>query len=862
MINGYMSRLSDGLKHMYKSRNFWGYICAIIVCIVISMAFFHPDAIDGNQLKQYDIQQGAANGQETKQWFEATGERPRWTNSLFSGMPTFQISPSYPSDSMFRWIDTVMRAGLPSPSGLLFSMMAGFLIMGASMRMRWYYSLIGAIAWGLSSYFIILIGAGHLWKFITLAYVPPVIGGIILAFRGRWISGGAIAALFAMMQISSNHVQMSYYFSFLIIGLVIAYLISSYRSKKLIGWGRATCALAFAGALAVGANLPSLYNTYAYSKETTRGMATELSAEGSKSGLDKDYITMYSYGRAESFTLLVPNIKGGASIKPVGGELRQLTLADLPDAQSMAANGQTDNFTSQYLGYVSQYFGEPESTNGPVYVGAIICALFLLGCLIVRGPLKWTLLAMTILSILLAMGRNCMWLTDLFIDYFPLYNKFRTPESILVIAQFCMPLLGIIALHRWFTTPDAWKQYGRMLGVSFGLVSLFCLLGIFFPGVYGEAVTESDLQISSMIGQQLSMQGYPSEAISAFSIDNPVIFSAVEKLRYGMVESDSLRSLLFVVAAAIILWASSSGFFKNRIAIAGIAVLILADLYTVDKRYINHESFCPPVASRAATFPLSDNDKAILADTTAHYRVMDIPRFYHPSPSYHHKAIGGYHAAKLTRYQDMIERHLSHFTSGRVSDADYNILDMLNARYVIGPDGQLTGNPGALGNAWLVDELTWAETPIEEMEALDRINPATTAVADVRFKDVLKAPAAAPQPGDTIRLTEYAPDRMVYHASVSAPSLAVFSEVYFPWGWIATVDGSEVPVGRVDYLLRAMNLPAGDHTIVMKFDPPSLHTTSAVAYISIIAIFMWVLFALLHGLSGANASCPDTDRKD
>ncbi len=848
MQNEYVSRLRDGLRGLYKSRNFWGYVCAIAVCAVIAIAFFHPDAVEGNQLKQYDIQQGTANGHETQQWYESTGERPRWTNSLFSGMPTFQISPSYPSDSLFRWIDTVMRAGLPAPSGLLFSMMAGFIVLAASMRMRWYYALIGAIAWGFSSYFIIIIGAGHLWKFITLAYVPPVIGGIILAFRGRWIAGGAIASLFAMMQISSNHIQMSYYFCFLIIGLFIAYFISAYRKKQVAAWGKAVAALFFAAVLAAGANLPSLYNTYAYSKETTRGVATELSSETSSGGLDKDYITAYSYGRTESFSLIIPNIKGGASIKPVGGELHQLNLADLPDAQKMIEDGKTDNFTAQYLNYVSQYFGEPEGTNGPVYVGAIVCVLFLLGCFIVCGPLKWTLLSITVLSILLAMGRNCMWLTDLFIDYIPLYNRFRTPESILVLAQFCMPFLGILALRQWFMTPNAWKLYRKSFILAFGVASFFCLLGIFFPGIYGEAVTQSDVQISSMIGYQLGQQGYPAEAISAFNIDNPVIYSAVERLRYSMVEADSLRSLIFIVASAMIMWAATSKFIKNWMAIAAISVLILSDLYTADKRYLNHDSFCTPALSTADPFPLSANDKAILADTAIHYRVMDIPRFYHPSPSYHHKAIGGYHAAKLTRYQDLIQQHLSKFTSGMSSEADNNILDMLNARYVIGLDGKLSVNRDALGNAWFVSDIVWADTPVEEMAALDKINPAVTAVADVRFKDVLQIPEVAPQPGDTIRLTEYAPDRLVYHASLSQPSLAVFSEVYFPWGWKATVDGQETPIGRVDYLLRAMNIPEGEHTVVMSFDPPSLHTTAAIARISIILIFIWAVLALFYSL--------------
>lgn len=843
-----MARLRNGMACLYRSRNFWGYVCSLVVCAIIAIAFFHPDAIEGNQLNQYDIQQGSANGHETKEWFESTGERPRWTNSLFSGMPTFQISPSYPSDSMFRWIDTLMRAGLPSPSGLLFSMMAGFVILAACMRLRWYYGLIGAIAWGFSSYFIIIIGAGHLWKFITLAYVPPVIGGVILALRGRWLSGGAVASVFAMMQISSNHVQMSYYFCFLIAAIVIAWTISSWRNGTLKTCGKAITALAVAAVLAVGANLPSLYNTYAYSKETTRGVATELTEGTINSGLDKDYITAYSYGRAESFSLLIPNVKGGASIKPVAGELRQLSIADLPDAQDMIAQGKTDNFTSQYLGYVSQYFGEPEGTNGPVYVGAIICALFLLGCLIVRGPVKWALLALSILSILLAMGRNCIWLTDLFIDYFPLYNKFRTPESILVIAEFCMPLLAVLALREWFGASDAWSRYRRQFIISFGAVSLLCLIGVFFPGFYGEAVTENDIHISQMISYQLSQQGYPAEAISAFNIDNPVIYSAVEQLRHSMVEADSLRSFAFILAAAICLWAAAARYAKMWLSLAGIGALVLADLYTVDKRYVDHDSFCPPALSAADPFPLSAADKMILADTAAHYRVLDVPRFYHPAPSYHHKAIGGYHAAKLTRYQDMIERHLSHFPAGTPSEADFRILNMLNGRYIVGRDGQVAVNPDALGNAWLVDDLMWVDTPVQEMDVLDSIDPAVTAVADARFREVIKAPAEAPQPGDTISLTSYAPDRLTYHASVAAPSLAVFSEVYFPWGWKAEIDGVDVAIGRVDYLLRAINIPTGDHTIVMTFDPPSLHFTAIIARISIILIYVWGLIALMADL--------------
>lgn len=839
----------------------WGFIVSLAVTALLAIAFFYPDATMGNALRQHDMQQGAAIGQEAKAYVEATGsDEPRWTNSLFSGMPTFQISPAYPSDSLFRWITSIYGAGLPSPSNLLFMMMAGFLILMAAMKVKWYYGLIGAVAWGFSSYFIIIIGAGHIWKFVTLAYIPPTIAGIILAYRGKWLSGSALAALFAMMQIQSNHVQMSYYFLMVIGGLAIAYLIQAIRKGEIRKWSKATGALTVAAILAVTANMPNLYNTYKYSKETMRGNHSELTAAEPQdasektTGLDRDYITQYSYGRSETFSLLIPNVKGGASVKPENGTLAHTSVMDLPEAEHVASQMQLNEGERQFLAnYVGQYFGEPEGTNGPVYAGAVIFTLFLLGCLIVRGPVKWVLVVATALSAGLALGRNMMWLTDFFIDYVPMYSKFRTVESILVVAEFTIPLLAILALQKLLTDKEGIKKYKKAVYVSFGTTALLCAAGWLSPSIYGPAITDSDIQLSGMLGYQLMQAGYPQEAVEMFSINNPSIASAVVKLRHSMVSADSLRSLIFIVMAFGAIMLFMAGKSKAWMSAAIIGILVAADLYTVDKRYLNHESFCSPQVTASDPFPMSANDRAIKADTAMNYRVMDIPGFYQAAPSYHHKAVGGYHAAKLTRYQDLIDRHLSHFTSRQPTQADMNVLNMLNAKYIISQHGELTQNPYALGNAWFVDSLIYADGADNEMNALQTLDPAKEAVADKRFEAVL-GNITPKTPGDTIFETSYAPDRLTYASHSAKGGLAVFSEVFFPWGWNCTIDGKEAEIGRVNYLLRAVRIPAGNHTIEMTFRPTSVSATVSAARIAVIIIYLLVIAAILNAFSSVPES--------
>lgn len=834
------------------------FLIGLMAIAAIAFAFFYPDASQGNELRQHDMMQGVANSHETVAYYEATGQMPRWTGSLFSGMPTFQINPHFPSADLFGWVNKAMGLGLPSPSSLLAMMMTGFFIMLLAMGMRWYVALLGAIGYGLSSYFVIIIGAGHLWKFITLAYVPPTIGGIILAYRGRYLAGAALAGFFAMMQIAGNHVQMSYYFAFVIAGVVIATLIMALRDHSMRRWCKATGALAVAAVLAIGANAPSLYSTYKYSKETMRGQHSELSASVSAdtydssqykarptSGLDRDYITQYSYQPSESFTLLIPNVKGGSSARISGGRMQATSLADMPQANNLGQMPQ------QYIQYLSQYFGDPEGTNGPVYAGALIVALFLLGAITVRGPLKWALVILTILSLLLAWGRHAMWLTDLMIDFMPMYSKFRTVESILVIAEFTMPMLGAMALQQIVSTPrqQLKDKYMRPVLWSFGVPVFLCLVAWLIPGLYGSAITDNDMMIDSMISSQLMSQGYDAATARSFSLANPEIYSAVETLRYGLVKADALRSLLILLVGGGLLWCYLAGHLKVLPASLLICAVVLVDLYTVNKRYLDHDSFAPRQLTVGPPIGMTPADAQILRDSTLNYRVMDIPRFYSADPSYYHKTIGGYHAAKLTRYQDLIDRHLSAFTRGTQSDADWNVLNMLNARYVIGMDGQPLYNPEAYGNAWLIDSLVITSTPDAEMAALSAIDPSTTAVADRTYAAILGkvSPAA---PGDTIYETTYAPDRLTYRVKSANGATAVFSEVFFPWGWTATVDGVPTPIARVNYLLRALKVPSGEHEIVMTFSPEAVDRADTLAKVSIILIYLACAAAIGSGVKG------------
>lgn len=861
-----LAGIKSGLIEFIRNRQTRGFLFSVVIMAIISVAFFYPDNFEGNDLRQHDMLQGMANGQEIKLYEEATGQQSRWTNALFSGMPTFQIAPTYPSNSLFAWFTKIYGLGLPSPSNLLFMMMVGFMIMMMAMRVRWEYGLIGAIAWGFSTYFVIIIGAGHIWKFVTLAYIPPTIGGILLAYRGRYLAGAAMASFFAMMQLNANHIQMTYYFCFVIGILVVAYLVKALRTKEMIDmkrWCKATGALAVAAALAICANLPSIYHTSKYAKETQREQSeVDNNDPATADRLKRDYITQYSYGRSETFSLFIPDVKGGASIRPEAGQLKPMSLADLDGAEKYT----DDPFVDLYLNYSTQYFGEPEMTNGPVYVGVIIFALFIMGCVVVRGPVKWGLLFVLLVTVMLSWGRNCQWFTDLFIDMVPMYSKFRTVESILVVAEFIIPMLAVLGLYRLYNpaprlqpaipaksnVPEPkrakfLKEKGDIaIAAGFGIVGIICLLGVLNPGIFGKGYNEmTEQRTSQMIAQQLSYQGYDDEVIAQASFENPKVRRAVEELHLSLVRKDCVRSLIYLLLGfgAVGVWRFN--LLKNKkystmASVGAIGILVFADLYTVNKRYLSHDSFFVPELS-AATEAIEPTaiDRDILQDTDPNYRVADFDRFGDAGPSYFHKMIGGYHAAKLGRYNDLIN-------SGAISSEP--VLNMLNARYIVG-GGQLYTNDRALGNAWFIDNIRYVDNANDELNALTALAPEYEAVADKSMAAIL-GNAAPGDSTDVIIETSYAPDRLTYKSTASSPRVAVFSEIYFPWGWEATIDGKPAEIGRVNYVLRAMAIPAGTHEITMTFDPASVHTTVTISTVAIIVIYLLTVAAITCSLSG------------
>ena len=809
------------------------FVVAVVVFAAISWIYFYPNDVNGDVLQQHDVMQGAANSQEMAIFNNETGEQSWWTNALFGGMPTFQIGPSYEGTTMLNPISALYRLYFPTPVSWLFLLMIGFFLLMLAFKVRWYYAVLGAIGYAFSSYFFILMGAGHIWKLMVLAYIPPTIAGIVWCYRGKYLGGAAVAALFAALQLASNHIQMTYYSMFLIVVLVIAYLVKAIMDKTVGRWCIATASLAVAAALALAANSPNLYLTYKYSQETIRGGHSELTPKGeeaatakpTKGGLDKDYITQWSYGKGETFTLLIPNVKGGATIKPEHGDNRMLVLSETPKAEKMANSGEMNQQDVQILSQFPQYFGDQPMTNGPVYVGALICALFLLGCLIVKGPVKWALLIATVISILLSWGHNMMWLTDLMIDHFPMYNKFRTVASILVIAEIAMPILAVLGLRELFKEKDGWSRYRVPLLISFGLCAAICLITAIFPGIFGHFSAQEHEQLVAS-GQ---IQQYPS------------VDAAIAAVRGALVSGDAWRSLIVILVGFGVIFAFLKGKLNEMVATLIVAGVVLVDMYTVNKRYMNSDTFTSSYDVPEQTFVQRPADAQILQDKDMNYRVMDVQHFGEAMPSYFHKTIGGYHAAKLSRYNDLI--------NSQIANNNMQVLNMLNARYFIIDDQTVQRNPDALGNAWFVDSLTYVNNADQEMAFLDNFNPATSAVADAKFKQQL-GEARATQPGDTIYETSYAPNHLTYKSHSAAGGLAVFSEVYFPWGWKVSVDGKPVEMGRVNYVLRALQLPAGDHEIDFKFDPDEVNKTQSMAKVAVIAIYLLLLLALNYALFG------------
>ncbi len=815
----------------------------IILFVFLALAYFAPAVFEGRELFQQDVAGASGNASDVYRHMESSGEFSYWTNSLFGGMPMYQIAPSYPSVGIIRGIQDVLTLQwpfclLPGYSWLLFAMLGGFYLFMRALRVDRIPSVLGAIMWTFSSYFIILITAGHIWKLMTLAFIPPTIAGIIHSYRGRYLLGGAMTALFAALQILSNHVQMSYYFAFLIVFIILGYFVEAVREKKFRPFIFASLVTLFSGLIALGINSSNLYHTYEYGLETTRG-GSELtplpSADGQKQveanakGLDKEYITAWSYGKAETFTLLVPNLYGGASEY----------LGNDPEAiESVPAE------FKEIIGGMNHYWGDQPFTAGPVYVGAFVLFLFVLGVIKVQGPLKWALLGGTIFSIALAWGHNMMWLSDLFIDHVPLYNKFRTVSSILVVAEFTIPALAVLALVQFVREPKAFLEDKVALYVSLGLTLLPCLVLWLIP--------QSVLALMSGQEQEMFRQ-----AMGRSQLPVTAIMASLKEVRAGIVSADALRSAVIIVLSLVPCFLYAQGKLKKVPLFALLGLITLVDLWLVDKRYLHDDLFIPKESVEAQARPVTAVDKAIAQDTDPHYRVMNLAvnSFNDATTSANHRSVGGYHAAKLRRYQDLIERQLA--------QQNPEVYNMLDTRYFIFADKDrglmYQRNPDAFGPAWFVDDIHWVASADEEMAGLDSTALRQTALVDKRFSSELQGYKAAtnslastdslsaPSGQASVKLLTYTPSMAKYQVTTDEPRLLVFSEIYYPHGWHLTLDGKkELPIVRANYVLRAAYIPQGTHELTMTFDPASIHRTELIAEISTgLLVLLLVASALL-----------------
>lgn len=798
-------------------------VVAVVVFAVISLAYFMPATLDGRILYQHDASAGRGAGQEVLQYREQTGKTSRWTNSTFGGMPTYQTSPSYQSMGVLVAATKAYHLWLPDYVWYVFAYLLGFYILLRAFDFRHSLAVLGAVVWAFSSYFFIIIAAGHIWKVMALAYLPPMIAGVILAYRGKWASGLVLTALFSAFEINANHVQMTYYYLFILLVIVIAYGVQAVRERQMARFLKATLACIVGAALGICINLSNLYHTWQYGQESMRGkseLVKKNTANQTNSGLERDYITQWSYGIGETWTLLIPNAKGGTSAVP------------------MSANKIVQEKGSPELSYLyqqmGQYWGEQPGTSGPVYVGAFVLMLFILGLFIVKGPMKWALLAATVLSILLSWGKNFMGLTDFFIDYVPMYAKFRTVASILVIAEFTIPLLAMLALKQIVDEPDLLRSKMKYLYVSFGLTAGMALLFALMPGVFFSDFISTD--------EMRALSQFPSEQLTP-------ILTNLRTVRQAIFAADCWRTFWIIVIGTALLLLFTIKRLKAPYAIAAITLLCLVDMWQVNKRYLNDDMFVESTV-RDTPQPLTPTDRQILQDKALDYRVLNLASntFNENETSYYHKSIGGYHAAKLRRYQELIEAYISPemqrlmpalVKAGgdmtRVNgDSLYPVLNMLNAKYFILPlqNNQTVPlqNPYAFGNAWMIDRISYVDNANAELDALARIDLKHEAVADKRFQSVLGQ--SQPQ-GNVAKavLTKYAPDQLTYSLETDKGGILVFSEVYYP-EWTATVDGHPVEVGRVNYLLRAIHVKPGRHEVVLSFFPQSVQRTELVAYIA------------------------------
>ena len=819
---------------MERIKTYWPDVLVVVLFAVISFAYFFPADLDGRILYRHDASAGRGAGQEVSEYHERTGKVSRWTNATFSGMPTYQTAPSYQSTGVLNQVMKAYHLWLPENVWYVFAYLLGFYILLRAFDFRWHLAALGAIVWAFSSYFFIIIAAGHIWKVMALAYLPPLIAGLVWAYRGKLLRGFCVTALFSAFEIDANHVQMTYYYLFVIAAMVIAYGVDAVRRGQWKGFLRATGVCAAGALIGVLLNLSNLYHTWQYAQESMRGKSELVKknvTNQTSSGLDRDYITQWSYGIDETWTLLVPNAKGGASV-PLAANAKAMEKAD-------------PNFMQIYQ-QMGQYWGDQPGTSGPVYVGAFVLMLFVLGLFIVKGPMKWALLGATVLSILLSWGHNFMPFTDFFLDYVPMYSKFRTVASILVIAEFTIPLLAMLALKRLVDEPDLMGKQMRWVYVSFGLTGGIALLFALMPTVFfSDFISAAELE---------ALKGIPADYLAPLE-------SNLRSIREGIFVADCWRSFWIIAIGMALLLLYRYRKLKAEYMVGAMVLLCLIDMWQVNKRYLNDGMFVEKSVREQAQ-PMTETDRLILRDKDLDYRVLNLASntFNENETSYYHKSIGGYHAAKLRRYQDLIDNYIAPEMQQLMSalakaggdmtkvkgDSIFPVLNMLNAKYFIVPlQNNKTvpiQNPYVLGNAWFVDKLNYVNNANQELEALGKLNLRHEAVADARFKAVLGE--ATPQDSTSVvKLTAYAPNQLTYEVKSATGGVMVFSEIYYP-EWTATVDGKPVEIGRADYVLRALKVDKGQHQVVLTFDPKSVKQTETVAYAAYIVLLLVVFFGL------------------
>lgn len=809
-------------------------VAAVVLFALISFAYFVPASLDGRILFQHDASAGRGMGHEQQTYFERTGERTRWTNSVFGGMPTYQTAPSYKSTDALSKVMDAYHLWLPENVWYVFAYLLGFYILLRAFDFRQELAVLGSIIWAFSSYFFIIIAAGHIWKVMALAYLPPMIAGLVLAYRGKYLWGFILTALFTAFEVKANHVQMTYYYLFVVLFMVIAYLVQAIKNKQLLHFGKATAVCAAAACLGICMNLSNLYHTWEYSKESMRGKSELVkanTANQTNSGLERDYITQWSYGIGETWTLLIPNAKGGASV---------------PLSQNETAMKKADPNFIQIYQQIGQYWGEQPGTSGPVYVGAFVMMLFILALFIVKGPMKWALLAATVLSILLSWGKNFMPLTNFFIDYMPMYAKFRTVASILVIAEFTIPLLAMLGLKKILDTPSVLNKQIKYVYISFGLTAGFCLLFALMPSVFfSNFVSAQELE---------AMKSIPAEYQGQ-------LLANLREMRQAIFTDDCWRSFFIIVIGTFLLLLYRANKLKNSAFVGMVIVLCLIDMWQVNKRYLNDSMFVEK-SVRDNPIEMTPTDQQILQTKELDYRVLNLATstFNENETSYFHKSIGGYHPAKLRRYQEMIETYIApemeklmksiFEAQGDMTklngDSISPVLNMLNTKFFIMPlqGGQTVPlkNPYAFGNAWFVDKVTYVNNANEELEMVGKLNLRAEAVADKKFRDVLGSSCEQDHHAQ-VTMKTYEPNQLTYEVESAKGGVLVFSENYYP-EWTATVDGKEVPVGRVNYILRAIQVKPGKHQVVLSFFPKSVDRTETVAYIAFALLVICILLGI------------------